>query len=200
MIGKSFDSRSKNIDTLIDMIIGVQKENGVEVTMREALFDPITKERINKFKRDKLEKNGVDLSKYSKDNSKCSSCGKCGERTISNIERGVFVYNEDDLIDDSDEEYICEYCTKIGYDNAYRPDMCDTCDDCEECTEYMAGECDGCKYSSLYNGGSSYSEINNGKTDYTMNSEDELLIDEIEDGGPDYEVKKPDGGFTVMNY
>lgn len=202
MIGKEFDTRSKNIDTFMDMISSAQRDNGIKPTMQEALFDPVTKRRINVFERARLEKEGVDLSKYG--NSKksgCSGCHKCdkGEKPMSNIERGVFVYNEDDLIDESDDMYICEYCTKIGYDNAYKPDICDVCDDCEGCTEYLSGECDGCGYSTTYNGGCSYGE-SNVEAEYQMNSEDSQLIDEIEDGGPDYEVMIPDGKFTIMNY
>lgn len=198
MIGNSLDSRSKDIDNLIDMMVNAQKENGIKVTMTEALFDPNTKERINIFRRRKLEKEGVDLTKYGAVEKSCNKCNKCGEKTISNIERGIFVYNEDDLIDEEEGEYVCEYCTKIGYDSSYKPDICDTCDDCEGCTEYINGVCDGCQYSLLYNGGSSYGQISN--ENVSINSEDEVLFDEIENGGPDYEVEFPDGGFTIMNF
>lgn len=198
MIGNSLDSRSKDIDNLIDMMVNAQKENGIKVTMTEALFDPNTKERINIFRRRKLEKEGVDLTKYGAVEKNCNKCNKCGEKNISNIERGIFVYNEDDLIDEEEGEYVCEYCTKIGYDSSYKPDICDTCDDCEGCTEYINGECDGCQYSLIYNGGSSYGQISS--EEIVIKSEDEILFDEIENGGPDYEVEFPDGGFTIMNF
>lgn len=202
MISNKFDSRSKNIDTYIDMIRNAQRDSGITPTMQEALYDPVTKRRINIFERERLEEKGVDLTKYGNARSSgCTGCNKCkdGERKISNIERGIFVYNEDDLVDESDELYVCEYCTKIGYDSSYKPDVCDTCDDCEGCTEYISGECDGCGYSATYNGGCSYGEINS-DNDYQMNTEDSQLINEIEDGGPDYEVKIPTGGFSIMNY
>ena len=203
MISRSLDSRTMNIDAYIDMINNVQRENGIEPTMREALYDPVSKRRINMFERERLEKEGVDLSAYdNSSNAGCKGCHKCQQedmKTISNIERGVFVYNESDLVDESDEDYICEYCTKIGYDNKYRPDACDMCDDCDGCMEYLSGECDGCGYSTLYNGGCSYGEVSNGG-DYSMSQEDSQLIEEIEDGGPDYEPKYPDGGFSIMNY
>lgn len=203
MISKQFDSRLINIDNYIDMMKNAQEANGVTPTMREALYDPVSKHKINMFERARLEKDGVDLTKYGNSNKVgCSgNCNKCqqGEKKVSNIERGVFVYNEDDLVDETDETYICEYCTKIGYDSSYKPDICDTCDDCEGCTEYLSGECDGCGYSATYNGGCSYGEVSN-DSDYKMNSEDSQLIEEIEDGGPDYEVKIPDGGFSIMNY
>lgn len=202
MIGKNFDNRYSNIDKMIDMLIEVQKENGETPTMREALFDPVTKERINVFKREKLEKEGVDLSKYGNNDSvvnSCKGCNKC-EKGISNIARGVFVYSADDLEDDDDSEgeYICEYCTKIGYDGAYKPDICDTCDDCDGCAEYLSDTCDGCKYSVLYNGGSSYGETSD--EDIQMNIEDSTLLKDVEEGGPEYEVEYPDGGFTIMDY
>lgn len=201
MISKNFDTRSKNIDTFIDMINNAQRDNGITPTMQEALYDPITKRKINIFERVRLEKEGVDLSKYG-NSSNCGNCRNCqkDEKNISNIQRGVFVYNTDDLIDESDDElYVCEFCTKIGYSSSYKPDVCDTCDDCEGCTEYISGECDGCGYSTLYNGGCSYGEVG-GDNNYEMNPEDSQLFDEINNGGPDYEVKKPDGGFSIMNY
>lgn len=198
--GKRLDTRSNNIDEYIDMMNNVKRENGIEPTMREALFDPVTKRRINKFERTRLELAGVDLSEYG--NSSCSgNCKNCKghDKHMSNIERGVFVYNEDDLVDESDELYVCEYCTMIGYDGKYKPEVCDTCTSCEECTEYMNGECDGCGYSPLFNGGSSYGELTNG-VENTMCHEDETLFEELEEDEPDYEVRYPDGGFTIMNY
>lgn len=201
MIGSNFDTKSKNIDNLIDMLIDVQKENGIEPTMREALFDPVTKERVNRFKRKRLEKAGVDLTEYGETPSKCSGCNKgCkdGENHISNIERGVFVYNENDLIDEEEGDYVCEFCTKIGHKAQYQPDICDTCDDCEGCTDYASGSCDGCGYSVTYNGGYSYGQTSNVSTE--LKSEDSLLLEDISNGGPDYDVEKPDGGFTIMNY
>lgn len=199
-IGRNFDQRSKNIDGLFDMLTEVQKKNGIEPTMTEALFDPVTKERINVFKRKKLEASGVDLSKYGEGNTKCKSCNKCEEKKMSNIERGVFVYNEDDLVDEEEGGiYVCEYCTHIGYDNAYRPEVCDMCDSCEECMDYINGECDGCEYSATFNSGRSYGELST-DTKITLNTEDESLIEEVKEDIPDYEVKKPVGGFTIMNY
>lgn len=200
MIGKRFDTRSKDIDVYIDMINEAKRDNGIEPTMREALFDPITKRKINKFERSKLENDGVDLTNYS--NSSCSgNCNKCKGHSdgISNIERGVFVYNEDDLIEESDEMYICEYCTKIGYAGKYRPEICDVCEDCDTCTEYMSGECDGCGYSVPYNGGYSYGEANNEENN-SMCPEDENLFGDLNGDRPDYEVKYSDGRFTVLNY
>ena len=198
MIGKSYDTKQKNIDNFIDMIVSAQEENGIKPTMTEALYDPTTKERINVFKRKQLEEQGVDMEEYGL-SSPCGSCKKKEEKHISNIERGIFVYSENDLIDDDEDgEYVCEYCTKIGFNSTYKPDICDTCDDCEGCVEYMNGECDGCQYSATFNCGSSYGQIN--EIDSVINSEDAELIDEIEEGGPDYDVEKPDGGFTIMNY
>lgn len=200
MFSNNLNTRSANIDTYIDMLNNVKRENGIEPTMREALFDPVSKKRINKFERAKLENAGVDLSEYG--NSECNrNCKHCKghDKKISNIERGVFVYNEDDLVDESDALYVCEYCIKVGYDGKYKPEVCDTCDDCETCTEYMNGDCDGCGYSITYNGGSSYGEITDGDEN-SMYPEDESIFEELDEDRPDYGVKYPDGKFTIMNY
>lgn len=192
-----FSSKEKDVDAVIDSLLEVQAENGVKSNMRKALFDPVTNERINKFKRAHLESKGVDLSNYGDIN--CSRCGKCKDKPISNIERGVFVYSEDDLIDDSDEEYICEYCVKIGFDNAYRPEECDCCDACEGCREYQNGECDGCGYSILYNG-VPYSQVVGVGSSDSSPSQDADVYEEINSDVGDYDVHLPSGRFTIMNY
>ena len=195
------DMKTKDIDSLVDMLVNVQTENGIKPTMQEALFDPNTKERINIFKRKKLEAQGVDLSKYGENTPTCNgSCNKCSksDKHMSNLERGVFVYNEDDLIDEEEGNYVCEYCTKIGYDGSYKPDICDTCDDCEGCTEYIGNECDGCAYSAIYNGGMSYGQSTQDTS--LIESEDQILLDEITEGGPDYEKKFSNGKFTILKF
>jgi hypothetical protein len=200
-ITNEFSPRSKNVDEIIDMIISAQQESGIESHMRKAIYDPVTNERINKFKRAKLEEKGVDLSSYT--GSQCTGCQKnCNgkdNRPLSNIERGVFVYNEQDLIDDSDEGYICEYCNKIKYDNRYLPEVCDICDDCETCMEYRNGQCDGCEYSQIYNG-MSYSAASGENSSGSMREEDQELFEEIDSDSPDYEVHYPTGNFTIMKY
>lgn len=198
MIGKTFDTKSKNIDNLVDMMVSVQRENGIEPTMKEALFDPITKERINVFKRKKLEEKGVDLSEYGEsvtNNTKCDKC-KSKDKHVSNIERGVFVYSEDDLVDEEDGIYVCEFCSKIGYQGNYKPDICDTCDDCIGCSDYMNGSCDGCEYSVTYNNGNAYGQ---GGTGTEVDAGDSITFDEI-NNDPNYEVEKPTRKFTIMDY
>lgn len=197
---KDLDAREKNIDKAIDMLIAVQKENGVEVNMRKALFDPTTKARINQFQRARLEQDGVDLAPYGLDN--CSGCnGGCKKETISNIKRGVFVYGEEDLIDDDDSEepYVCEYCTKIGYDGAYKPECCDICDSCEDCREYRNNECDGCGYSRTFNG-TSYGVSGEQTVLDTMSREDTMIFDELDMDIPDEKIHLPDRKFSIMNY
>lgn len=200
-ITTEFSPRSKNVDEICDMIISAQQENGVQSHMRKAIYDPVTNERINKFKRAKLESKGVDLSNYT--GCQCTGCSKdCDgkdKKPLSNIERGVFVYNEEDLEDDSDEGYICEYCTKIKFDNRYLPEVCDICDDCETCMEYRNGQCDGCEYSQIYNG-MSYSSASGESSSDNMKPEDVALFEEINSGVPDYEVHYPTGKFTIMKY
>ena len=199
MIGKhgfSRQSETDNIDKVIDMIIDVQKENGIKTNMREALYDPKTMERINKFKRRRLEQEGIDLTEYGSDpvqnNSSVSNEHK------SNIERGVFVFNEADLIDEEEGEYICENCFRIGSACIYKPDICDLCQECYGCSEAINGTCDGCSFSTCYNGGLSYGQATNMEVE--MSPEETLLFDDIIDGEPDYEKEKPTGHFTVLDY
>lgn len=194
------DSREKNIDKAIDMLVAVQKENGVDSHMRKVLFDPVTKARINRFHRERLEKDGVDLKPYGLEGCKGCNSG-CAKEKVSNISRGVFVYSEDDLLDDddSDELYICEYCTKIGYDGAYKPECCDICDSCEECREYRENECDGCGYSRTYNG-TSYGLTSEQSVIDTLNTEDTMIYDELDRDIPDEKIHLPDRKFSIMNY
>ena len=197
---KATDARYCNIDSVIDMMIETQKQNGVSTNMREYLFDPVTSKRINEFKRRKLEEKGVDLSNYNR--AGCKGCNKCKkDNNQSNIERGVFVFNEDDLIDESDDGYVCDYCLKIGVDGRYAPEECDVCDDCYECQEYIRGVCDGCEYSVCFNG-QTYGEIIGERSESTasMSPEDQRIFDELEECDVETDILYPIGGFTIMNY
>lgn len=164
--------------------------------MRKALFDPNTNRRINKFERARLEQRGVDLTPY---DSERSGCGTCPKKNISNIMRGIFVYSEEDLYDDDDSTpYVCEHCRAIGFDSKYKPEECDVCTECEDCSDYTNGECDGCGYSTLYNGGMTYGEASGeGQQDLIL-SEDVSYIKQINEF--DDRPHKPDGGFSIMNY
>ena len=194
MISNAFETRKNDVDAVIDTLIKAQQDSGIETHMRKALFDPKTNERINKFQRARLEAKGVDLSDYPGNESKCKKC----EKHLSNIERGVFVYNDEDLIDGSDEPYICEYCTKISFYNRYKPEECDVCEDCESCREHMNGECDGCEYSITFNG-TTYGSLDDADVDVTMKEEDQRVFEEI-DSGPDYTTHYGSGHFTIMNF
>lgn len=198
-IAKDLDAREKNIDRAIDMLLAVQKENGIESNMQKALFNPTTKARVNRFQRARLEKDGVDLKPYGLDS--CNGCGKCEKEKISNIKRGVFVFDDEDLYDDEDSEepYICEYCTHVGYDDAYKPECCDICDDCETCREYINGECDGCGYSRTFNG-TSYGFTSEQTVTDTMNTEDSMIYNELDEDIPDETIHLPDRKFSIMNY
>lgn len=198
-ITKRLDSKQKNIDAIIDTLLDAQKEAGLETHMREVLFDPSTNERINRFHRARLEREGVDLSAYGNSvNGGCAGCSKdCGKKTLSNIERGVFVYNEDDLFDDTDDLYICEFCTGIGFDQKYKPEICDQCEECLTCRQYINGECDGCGYSTAYNG-TRYGAVQDVEVD--RNEQDESLLEEISGDTQDDEIHYPDGRFTIMDY
>lgn len=198
MISKhQLDSRDKNIDNIVDALMKAQQDAGLETHMREVIFDPSTNERINRFQRARLEREGVDLSVYGNVHSGCSGCGKCGEKPISNIERGIFVYDENDLLDDSDELYICEMCMSVGFDQKYRPEVCDSCEECLSCSDYLRGDCDGCGYSTVYNGGR-YGTVQNVAVE--RNEEDERLLAEIDNDLDDSKVHYPSGHFTIMDY
>lgn len=203
-ISKIESVRTDNIDNMLDSLIQIQKENGVESKLREAIFDPKTNQRVNVYRRKELERKGVDTSDYINSpvtkESKCKKCPKAIEKGISNIARGIFVYNESDLIEDSGEMYICEYCTDIGRDNKYRPDKCDTCTSCIECNEYIGNTCDGCGYSTLYNEGSTYGELTNQNNDDFMKDEDRKLFVDIESDKPEFKRFEPTGGFTINDY
>ncbi|MCM1220944.1 MAG: hypothetical protein NC548_41305 [Lachnospiraceae bacterium] len=196
---KDLDEKEKNIDRAIDMLLAVQKENGVESGMQKALFDPTTNARINKFLRARLEQDGVDLKPYGVET--CGGCKGCQKKELSNIKRGVFVFDEEDLYDDeeSEEPYVCEYCNKIGYDNAYKPELCDICDDCADCREYVAGECDGCGYSRTYNG-TSYGLTTEQTVVDTMNPEDSKIYNELDEQIPDEVIHRPSRKFSIMDY
>ena len=72
---KDLDAKEKNVDRAIDMLLAVQKENGIETNMRKALFDPTTNARINRFQRARLEQDGVDMKPYGVGD--CNGCNKC---------------------------------------------------------------------------------------------------------------------------
>lgn len=190
-----------NIDEYMDALIDAQRNHGIKPTMVEAMFDPSTGRRINKFERARLEKSGVDLSNYVNGKSSCSgNCNKCNEKQLSNIERGVFVLTRNDLpYEEDDQPYICDYCLEIGYDGKYQPDKCDFCNQCDDCVDSMNGKCMGCMYSTFYNNGLTYAEVNE-DVETSYNAEDELLVNDISENAPEYEIRKPLSGFTVMDY
>lgn len=198
---KDLDAKEKNVDRAIDMLLAVQKENGIETNMRKALFDPTTNARINRFQRARLEQDGVDMKPYGVGD--CNGCNKCEKEKISNIKRGVFVYSEDDLCYDDDDEpegpYVCEYCTDVGYDGAYKPECCDICDSCETCREYINGECDGCGYSRTFNG-TSYGFVSEQTVTDTMSTEDSMIYNELDQDIPDETIHLPDRKFSIMDY
>lgn len=148
-----FTSRFNNIDAMIDILNEEKRKNGVKTTMERVMFHPNTNERMNRFQKKIYEKNPLNQKLVNLKKEEEPS-----EKPISNIERGVFVYDQNDIIDeDSSLPYVCEYCTQIDYTNRYRPDICDLCDSCETCNYYTNNECDGCEYSVTFNG-CTYSE------------------------------------------
>lgn len=192
--GRRFANRDVNIDKMIDTLMDVQSQNGVTCTMKEALFHPNTSERINVFRRKHLEKQGKldELQPLSRTKS---------DNKTSNIARGVFVYDANDLEVDSDEPYVCEFCSLIGSDGVYRNDTCDLCDECEKCADYRNNQCDGCEYSILFNGGYTYGETHNVSVEDTSINEDKLLFDEFTQDDTEVKTSKnTKERFSIMNY
>lgn len=193
--GSRFSDRDINIDNMIDTLLDVQKQNGIENTMREALFHTRTSERLNVFRRKRMEANGQISEYLPLSNSKPES------KEVSNIERGVFVYDRHDLEEVTDEPYVCEFCTLIGAEGEYRSHICDLCDECEKCTDYRNNECDGCEYSILYNGGSTYGEVHDIQDTKALSAEDEALLCEITKEDEDVKTSKDTKEkFTIMNF
>lgn len=190
-------SRSRNIDQFLDSLIEAQEQNGgVRTHLRKALFDPYTNRRINCFERKRLEEQGVDLSSYSDADGEVVK-----KKDVSTLPllRGVYAISEEDLCPEEDDFYICEYCRQIGRDNKYRPEVCDMCTCCEQCSEAMADECDGCSYSTYYNG-TTYGEANQEEVEPVEFDEtlDAKVIHQLNEDCK--KPRRPDGGFTIMKY
>lgn len=96
--------------------------------------------------------------------------------------------------DDDNDEYICDYCTELGYNQKYKPYICDNCTKCESCSEFLNGSCDGCTYSKTRTG-RLYSESLT--KDQIVDSDD---LDILEESGSTVNHRKPMGQFSTLNY
>lgn len=100
-------------------------------------------------------------------------------------------YFDDD--DDEDEDYICEYCTELGYSGKYKPHVCDSCTKCESCMEFQNGTCDGCTYSRVRTG-QPYSDSLT--VDQIVDRDDLDILENLDDSCS----RKRTGNFSTLNY
>lgn len=97
--------------------------------------------------------------------------------------------------DDDSDEYICEWCTELGYSGKYKAHICDNCTKCETCSEFENGKCDGCTYSKSRTG-KLYSETLS--VDEIVDSDDLKIIQDIT---KDKETtRRKLGNFTILDY
>lgn len=137
-----------------------------------------------------------------KSESTCESCPvkekqqkekkrlKLFERGFANFYNGVF--DEDD--EDDNDEYICEYCTELGYGSKYKAYLCDNCTKCETCSEFSNGTCDGCSYSRTRTG-RLYSESLS--LDQIVDADDLEIINTREENENE---RRKFGGFSILDY
>ena len=101
-----------------------------------------------------------------KEQPKQCNCSKCDKEchknndpiTLTNPPKlHEFEVDDEDPFGDDDDVYTCDFCSALGYDNAYTPEVCNSCRKCESCEQYATGECEGCGYS-VYVDGKYYSE------------------------------------------
>lgn len=112
------------------------------------------------------------------------------ERGFDNFYNGIF----GDEDDDDNDEYVCEYCTDLGYTGKYKSYICDNCCKCEGCSEFMNGTCDGCSYSRTRTG-VLYSETLG--LDQIVDPED---LDIIQKGKETEHVRREFGGFSILDH
>ena len=112
------------------------------------------------------------------------------ERGFVNFYNGVFGDEEGD----DNDEYICEYCTDLGYGSKYKAYLCDNCTKCETCSEFSNGSCDGCSYSRTRTG-RLYSESLS--VDQIVDADDLEIINTKEEK---QNGRRKFGGFSILNY
>lgn len=184
-----------NIDNLLDIVCSAQEEANKPVTLKEAKYNMMGM----KIKSDEAYKDD-DKETAGCSKSSCRGCpSKCGKTSPKerdedyNIWDPANKYTSDD--EDDDDEYICDYCNRIGYGLKYSPDICDECNECESCGKYAREECDGCSYS-IWRDGKRYGDKLS--MEDTLSEYDIAIINELSDElrEPKYE-RLTSTGFTV---
>ena len=205
---------SINIDSMLDVYVNTQKEAGINPGLEECEFEISNRGDII---RKKPIVNDDDDNKP--EEKECSgSCKKCGchdKKEQSGAfeipwylknKLGLFedsMSSEIDTSDDSDEVYVCEYCSDIGYKKEYKPYLCDTCNVCETCPEYSSEECSGCEYS-IYRTGKTYSqELADRGEDVPLGDDEQTLINysgQPETFEEEDDVRDTDNEFSILDY
>lgn len=180
-----------DIDSLLDIVCSAQKDADQPVTLKEAKYNMMgLKVKNDEAYEEKEETTGC--------KSGCGGCpSKCGsskkERDEDyNIWDPANKYKDDE---DDDDEYVCDYCNRIGYGLKYSPDICDECNECESCGKFAREECDGCSYS-IWRDGKRYGDklsMEDVLSDYDIS-----VINELSDELREPKIGRlPSTGFTV---
>lgn len=159
-----FTRNKVNIDNILDVVTQVQKDAGVEVSIKESKYDKMgMKLNADKYYADDKESTSLSNNNDLQCGGGCSGCkSKCSSRKV---DPDIDVWSPEyklmkEGIDDDDleeEDVICDYCRRIGYSLKYIPEICDNCNDCESCGKYAREECEGCRYS-IWRDGTRYGE------------------------------------------
>lgn len=214
-----------NVDTMCDVLVTTQNEMGQNPSMKEAEFDKSgnkirrfkrnydgdvidtrTGEVLSNDSKPIIPVLSKEFQKITKLRSSDSECPHKQKPSSSNdtkkkiglFERGfVNFYNGEfgDDDEDDDDEYICEYCTDLGYTGKYKSYICDNCTKCETCSDFINGKCDGCTYSRTRTG-HLYSDTLT--VDQIISSDDLEIIESMEDD--DSSGRRSYGRFTVLDY
>ena len=184
--GVDFSNNFINIDTLIDVLSAAQKSEGVTPTFQLSLID----QQGNKTRH--VDNTEVTVDKEEK-KSTCNGCkAPCGKSKQGpddfdwNILMSPLGSSDYDDEDDG-EPYICEFCDSLGYNQKYKPDICDKCSVCESCEQYE-NECDGCEFS-VYRDGRFYrdklseSELLDGQDLDSLNEMNEVSKERFDSKG-----------------
>lgn len=149
VIGRDLTEHWYNIDTIFDAIVEEETVRGKEPTLELAVYDLDSGEKYHRFRRRSEEEE----ERYQL--AKGTPTEKKKEKPIS--ESGKEEWEEVHGKKEEPQIYLCEWCSKLGYQKKYNPEICDSCDTCASCAEYEHYECSACSYS-RYRTGRPYSE------------------------------------------
>lgn len=151
----------------------------------------MTRSNVRVLKKTECEDSGI-LPKETKNQNKKSSKGIFDIGFNAWYDKTFGGYDDDE---DDNDDYICEYCTDLGYSNKYKSYICDNCTKCESCSEFQSGKCDGCTYSKTRTG-HLYSESLS--IDQIVDPDDLELLKSSDD--EDTTVRRKPGKFSILDY